>query len=501
MQPSLQHRIRITWVATLVIVALVSLFAAERFNRFENKLHEGDVIAELLRDSLEMRRHEKRYYLDGNPEDLKSAASYATASLERLVTAREVIESYAQGRELQDFELALRHYIEGLARLESGTQAGRQADAESVRLAGSEVSSLAKIWVQRERDDLHASMRASRWQLALVLLLAAGLLLLIFWWLAREVLSPLKRMVGRLTPITTGRYSRLMPRNDAVEIQTLAQAINHMLENIEQRERKRAHTERLVALGVLVSGVAHELNNPLGNIASSLDLYNEQLRRSAPQRDELRMQRYLRQAREETERAHRIVSLLLDHARERAGQRHDCVSTELQQVIDAALEWSSAQRRGSDIQVDCAPGLSACVAREPIQQALVNLLVNAVQSAGPGAKVSVEVSRRPLPEWNTGDRFSVGPLLQQERRDAEGEPVFGIAIRVSDNGPGVEAQDMPHLFEPFYRARDRRDTEGSGLGLYLVAQIMEVHEGAVSVENDPKGGAVFTLWLPEKRDA
>lgn len=277
MQPSLQQRIRITWVVTLVVVALVSLFAAERFNRFENKLDEGDVIADLLRDSLEMRRHEKRYYVDGNPEDLQLAAAYATASLERLVSASAIIASHARGNEAQDFEEALRRYIEGLAQLGSGT--GSQTNAEAVRLAGSEVSSLAKIWVQRERDALHATMRASRWQLAMVLLLAAGLLLLTFWWLARQVLLPLNRMVNRLAPITTGRYTRLQPRNDAIELQTLAQAINHMLEHIEQRERKRAHTERLMALGVLVSGVAHELNNPLGNIASSLDLYDEQLGR------------------------------------------------------------------------------------------------------------------------------------------------------------------------------------------------------------------------------
>ncbi len=500
MQPSLQQRIRITWVVTLVVVALVSLFAAERFNRFENKLYEGDVIADLLRDSLEMRRHEKRFYVDGKPEDLQLAAAYATASLEQLVSASAIIESHARGNEVQDFEQAVRRYIDGLAQLESGGGTSSQTNAEAVRLAGSEVSSLAKIWVQRERDALHASMRASRWQLAMVLLLAAGLLLLTFWWLARQVLLPLNRMVNRLAPITTGRYTRLQPRNDAIELQTLAQAINHMLEHIEQRERKRAHTERLLALGVLVSGVAHELNNPLGNIASSLDLYNEQLRRPPEQRDELRMQRYLRQAREETDRAHRIVRLLLNHVRDRAGERLDCVFTDLRKVIDAALQWSRAQCRDSEVQVTCAGELFVCVAREPFQQALVNLLVNADQSAGPGARIIVQAEHRPMPEWNTDERYSVGPLLQQERVSPDGRPRSAIAIQVSDNGPGVQPADMPHLFEPFYRAETRRDTEGSGLGLYLVAQIMEVHGGAVSVENGHDGGAIFTLWLPENAD-
>jgi signal transduction histidine kinase len=417
-----------------------------------------------------------------------------------LNSARPIIESHAQGSEMREFQRALGRYIDGLARLESGSRTGGQVDAESVRLAGSEISSLAKIWVQRERDALHASMRASRWQLAAVLLLAAGLLLLTFWWLAREVLLPLKRMVNRLEPIAAGRYTRLKPRNDALELQTLAQAINHMLEHIEQRERKRAHTERLVALGVLVSGVAHELNNPLGNIASSLDLYNEQQNRPPEQRDALKMERYLRQAREETDRAHRIVRLLLDHARDRAGERLDCVSVDLEKVVESALRWSQVQCRNSEVSVNCREGLFACVAREPLQQALVNLLVNADQSAGPGAKLAVELDRKPLPEWNADGRFSVGPLLQQDRVSPDGRPRTGIAIRVSDSGPGVQPEDMPHLFEPFYRAERHRDTEGSGLGLYLVAQIMEAHGGAVSVENGPGIGAVFTLWLPENHN-
>ncbi|MFN2349019.1 MAG: sensor histidine kinase [Thioalkalivibrio sp.] len=502
MQPSLQQRIRNAWVATVLIMTLVSLFAAERFYRFEAGLDQGDVVADLLRDSLEMRRHEKRYYVDGDAADLQTASDYARTSLDRLNQAREHLEPNARPGEVQDFEQALARYIEELSRLESTpAPALTLTSTEDVRSAGSEVSSLAKMWVQREREALHASLQRSRWQLVAVLLLAAGLVLLNFWWLARQVLLPLQRMVRRLGPIAEGRYRQLEFKNDALEFRALAQAVNHMLDNIEQRERKRAHTERLMALGVLVSGVAHELNNPLGNIASSLDLYKEQLGQSAAQRDEARLARYLRQAREETDRAHRIVRLLLDHARDRAGERLDCSPTALSLVVSGALEWSRAQMRNPDIHVSDGTDMIAWVAREPLQQALVNLLRNADQAAGPDARILLQVAREPLPVWNGEGRYSLGPLSEQAPVAPDGRRLTGLAIRVSDSGPGVRPGDMEHLFEPFYRANRRHNSEGSGLGLYLVAQIMDAHGGAVSVENGPTGGAVFTLWLPEDRDA
>ncbi|HSO99981.1 MAG TPA: sensor histidine kinase, partial [Thioalkalivibrio sp.] len=119
MQPSLQQRIRNAWVATVLIMALVSLFATERFYRFEAGLDQGDVVADLLRDSLEMRRHEKRYYVDGDVADLQAASDYARTSLDRLNEAREHLEPNARPGELQVFQQALGRYIEGLSRLET----------------------------------------------------------------------------------------------------------------------------------------------------------------------------------------------------------------------------------------------------------------------------------------------------------------------------------------------------------------------------------------------
>lgn len=78
--------------------------------------------------------------------------------------------------------------------------------------------------------------------------------------------------------------------------------------------------------------------------------------------------------------------------------------------------------------------------------------------------------------------------LETSRRDA--------VVRVQDSGLGIDAQDLPHVFERFYRSDDARSGDGTGLGLAIARSIAEAHEGNISAQNSPEGGALFTLTLP-----
>ncbi len=101
---------------------------------------------------------------------------------------------------------------------------------------------------------------------------------------------------------------------------------------------------------------------------------------------------------------------------------------------------------------------------ERLERAVNNLLDNAARHSPPGGTIEVEVGH--------------------------------AGVRVRDHGPGIDAEDLPHVFDRFYRGANVRGQQGSGLGLSIVRQVAEQHGGSVSAENAPDGGAVFTIQLP-----
>jgi two-component system sensor histidine kinase SenX3 len=144
-----------------------------------------------------------------------------------------------------------------------------------------------------------------------------------------------------------------------------------------------------------------------------------------------------------------------------------------QDVIEAHA--STLTPLGFTTEVTAAPDLPVVMAdEEALRRALNNLIGNAIKYAADGRSLTIHLSR----EEHAG-------------KD-------GVAIAVSDRGTGIAAQDLPHVFEPFYRGRDvvSRQVHGNGLGLSLVSRIAEAHRGSVTVRSTPGDGATFTLHLP-----
>jgi signal transduction histidine kinase len=144
-----------------------------------------------------------------------------------------------------------------------------------------------------------------------------------------------------------------------------------------------------------------------------------------------------------------------------------------QDVVDSHA--ATLTSLGITTEVTWTPDVPMVVAdEEAIRRALNNLVGNAIKYAADGHSLTIHLSRR------TGGG-----------RDE-------VAIAVSDRGQGIAAEDLPHIFEPFYRGRDvvRRQVHGNGLGLSLVSRIAEAHGGSIDVQSTPGTGATFTLRLP-----
>jgi two-component system, NtrC family, sensor histidine kinase HydH len=217
---------------------------------------------------------------------------------------------------------------------------------------------------------------------------------------------------------------------------------------------KASRSERLATFGQLVGSIGHELRNPLGVIESSLFLL-----RSRVTEDE-RVKKHLDRIGDQVRLSNDIISGLLDMVRDRP--------LPMDRVALSALAGAAAESvprpAGVSLAVLAADGLDVLGDATQIRQALVNLILNAVQAATPSGEVRVVA-----------------------RRDGA-----AIVVDVEDTGPGVVESVRDRLFEPLITTKDH----GSGLGLALVKRVAERHGGSVGHQPRPGGGARFSFRIP-----
>ena len=486
---SLRGKIALGYYVVAAVVVAIALLDLAAVGLVEGKIRSGEAVAGLLQDTLEMRRDEKKYFLSGNPEDLRSALGHVDAGLARVREGAEVFARLASTEEVAQLEAHLTRYRELLARYAEVSRVEREEISEEARSAGHLASQTAKAVSGRDREDLYDTVRHLRMMLIAI---NAPLVLLVLVGgraLSARVLAPLRALESHLKPIAEGRYHHMaLPTLDQ-EIVSFARAFNAMLGELQARQDQLRHSERLASLGTLVSGVAHELNNPLGNISSSAQLLLEADERvPASQR-----RAWVEQIESETERARRIVRTLLDYARKGSLRPRvdECVA--LEEVVESARAAAAPRANDrSQVALEVPPEIVIEGDEERLRQVFINLIKNALDAGGPTARVRVGAR---LTRWGevapAPGRWTVGG--ESLYRNPE-QPV--IEVRIDDWGPGVPEAVLPRVFDPFFTTREAG--RGTGLGLFIVQEIVQEHGGSVAAENRPEGGARFTVWLPHR---
>lgn len=250
--------------------------------------------------------------------------------------------------------------------------------------------------------------------------------------------------------------------------QQLEYKVQKKTEELSEMQNELIHVERIASLGKLSSSVAHEINNPLSGVLTYTKLVHKQLSKlKLDDSEKLPMMKYLKVIEEETKRCGDIVKGLLDFSRK---DQLDLKTTNLHKVLREACTLMDHQMKMSNINFftdfGAAHDLVHC-SENQIKQACIAILLNASEAVSDNGEIIMRTSN---PSEVT------------------------IMIEIIDNGVGIAAEDIPHVFEPFFSAKAK--ASGIGLGLAIVHGIIQSHKGKVEVESEPGKGTTVSIILP-----
>ncbi|MEK7731325.1 MAG: HAMP domain-containing sensor histidine kinase, partial [Planctomycetota bacterium] len=306
----------------------------------------------------------------------------------------------------------------------------------------------------------------------------------------RNIIGPLRRLREGVERMAGGRFGEPVHVAGATEFTALARDFNRMAEELDQsyrtleakveaKSKELVRSERLASVGFLAAGVAHEINNPLHIISAHAELMLKRLGKAgADATSGDGVSQALQIIRDESFRCKEIIDKLLslsrfgDAARERVS-----AATVVRDVVSMVLALKQSKDRRVALKMDPADDLAVWGNAAELKQVMLNLVLNALEAASPGAgEVCVE-GRRAV-EW--------------------------IELTVCDNGRGMTERTLQHVFEPFFTERRSSNRRGLGLGLSISHAIVESHGGRISAHSDgPNRGSRFQVRLPvfsEHRD-
>jgi len=288
-------------------------------------------------------------------------------------------------------------------------------------------------------------------------LVAIAFSLLITFLLSRRILAPVKALTRTARRLGKGDFSPRVQFKDKSEVGELAQAFNVMADNIEREEQMQRN---------MIADVAHELRTPLSNLSGYLEAIRDGVKE--PDTDTIRS------LHEEAILLSQLVDDLQELSLAESGElKLDCRTRDIAELTKQTVTAMQTQMTAKEISVliDLPEKLPPVnIDSNRISEVLRNLLENAVAHTAKGD--SITLAARQQGSW--------------------------VEVSITDTGEGISAENLPNIFERFYRVDKSRTraTGGSGLGLTIAKRLVEAHGGKIEVQSEPGKGSRFSFTLP-----
>ncbi len=488
MKLSIRKKIVLTFVILVMMGGAEGFVAYYQHHVLNHKVQLLEMKENLFNSILEARRYEKNFFLTLQSEHLQQAISYVRRSRDILETIVGKYSRFALAGNLETRLDQLGTYEKALTNLlrfrEIASTNGKGIDSDDVRhtekikLLGRNITVDMETMVSNERAYIKKLIARSQMFLfvdwaAIFLASCLAAFFLIF-----HVDRPLKAIEDAIQKIAVGDYANIPEISTGDEFEALVVSLNKMIQELNRRSEQLLQSKKLASLGTLTSGVAHELNNPLNNISTSIQILLEEI-----EEPDLKYKKELLvETERQIERARDIVRALLEFSRERSFSLEEVSFREL--VDDTIRLIKSELPANVELKVGVPHGIRARMDPRRIQQVLLNLMFNAVQAMEDGGLLCISASMR------------------------EQEDIF--CFQVQDTGQGISEENIAMIFDPFFTTKDsstRRasngslcrgivEQQGSGLGLAICHGIVEKHGGHIELESEPGQGTTFRICLP-----
>jgi signal transduction histidine kinase len=338
------------------------------------------------------------------------------------------------------------------------------------------------LHIKQDIDDTFAkSNREHRRSLVIAgaaTVLAVVMVLTNLYYFRVWVFAPIRELQAGVQRVHRGNFDLPIRLRSKDELEELANEFNAMTvrlrdiykdlaRQVDERSKQLVRSERLVSVGFLAAGVAHEINNPLASIAFCAEALDRRVHEMFPTatKDSEVVSKYLRMIQEEAFRCKEITQKLLDFSRTGGKRERTDLNRLMSDVLDMARHLQNC--RGKGVIFQAAAPVAAEVNARDIKSVVLNLAVNALDAMDEGGTLTV--------------------CLEKSGEAAE--------LRFTDTGCGMSADVLENIFEPFFTKN--RTGNGTGLGLSISHQIIAQHGGTITAASGgPNTGSTFTVRLP-----
>jgi signal transduction histidine kinase len=468
MKISIRKKIFLAFAIFIIISALI--WARSYYSQYilNQKIQIIERKIDLLNTILEARRYEKNYFLSFDKENIVQALEYARHAEAVLSEILTTYSKYTLAKNLDQRIAEVIKYRESLAELlkrrEEGELVVPRETVELIARQGRILTGELEKVVKKERQFTQNLIGKSKTIHLLALIPVFILSISIAVFLIFSVNRPLKNIGNAITKIASGDFKNIPEIKTGDEFESLVTSLNNMIDELNKRNQQLIHAQKLASLGRLTSGVAHELNNPLNNISTSIQILIEEINENNL---DYKME-LLTGAEKEVERGKEIVRSLLEFARERT---LTLKQVNFRDLVNAAVKNVKAEIPDNiSLKVEVPDDIQANVGLR-IRNVIINLITNAVHAMKDGGEITI----RAYKELDKG----------------------GFSFQVSDTGEGIPKNIINKIFDPFFTTKEVG--KGSGLGLSITYGIVEQHGGHITVSSEVGKGTTFTCFLPFHR--
>ena len=517
---SLKKKILLSFLVSILVITLLVTFEFINFVEIKKEILKLELTDTIRSKSLQLRRHEKNFFLYPKTKGESEAVhryiqelngilsqSYPKKEHDSLLSnlttyVREYESNFSEIellvndllREIEktktkfpgylplietgllESPLQVIAFLDKVFMLPPDSRIMKELRELDVRIKSLRKSGEGIIDISKELDKVaRTNVENTIYMLQLAILIILPLFLITgigtIFFFNRDVVKRLNAIIEVVEKTGRGNFSKLVlprhmwSRDDEVSVlitkfNTMEEQLAQRDEELKQKNMELLQSKKLAAIGTLASGVAHELNNPLNNIYISTQVLAKEVDDSTPSA----MKEIVADIRSQTLRVKKIVSALLEFAR---GREPHLIDVELNSLIRGAysLVHNLADVKKVEFLLESDPGgVNIKADPEQMERVFINLFANAIEAMEGAGRLTVRIT--------------------------PGEGV--VKITVTDTGKGIKGKDLENVFEPFFSTKDR----GVGLGLAIVFNTINKHNGNISVRSEEGKGTIFTITIP-----